>query len=198
MRKETLLSIVLAIGVVTAALWVADQSLRTKAGQQQVGHAMENGGAGSKVLNYSSAEKSEADSGAASSMKQANNQGAPAESAISKCIINGKTIYSNNGCPDGTLGRAVTIHDSQGIVSPPKETLAELTAKRQAAEQAKADQGPQRIALVGASNGAECTELDNRIAHLDAMARQPQSGYMQDWIRAQRKAIRDRQFAIRC
>lgn len=198
MRKERLLSFVLAIGIVVAALWVAGQSLKNKADQRHGGRVMEKGGAGSKVSNNSAAGNLESDSGEASSMKQAANRNAPLQTDISKCIVNGKTIYSNQGCPEGAQGKAVPIHKSQGIVSPPKESLAELTAKRKAAEQSQAVQGQQRIAFVGPSNGVECAELDKRIASLDAMARQPQSGYMQDWIKERRKSVRDRQFAIHC
>ena len=36
------------------------------------------------------------------------------------------------------------------------------------------------------------------MTHYDAMARQPQSGQMQDWITAERKKVRDKQFSLRC
>jgi len=49
-----------------------------------------------------------------------------------------------------------------------------------------------------ANSQAECKALDAQITQYDAMARQPQSGQMQDWISAQRKKARDRQFQIRC
>lgn len=48
------------------------------------------------------------------------------------------------------------------------------------------------------SNQAECQRLDKEVERLDAMARQPQSGQMQDWIRGERQKARDRQFALRC
>jgi hypothetical protein len=48
------------------------------------------------------------------------------------------------------------------------------------------------------SNKSECQSLDKQVEHLDAMARQPQSGQMQDWIRAQRQKARERQFSLRC
>jgi hypothetical protein len=44
----------------------------------------------------------------------------------------------------------------------------------------------------------ECAALDARVAQLAAMARQPQGGASQDWIRTQEKSARDRQFALRC
>ncbi|MCE3272125.1 MAG: hypothetical protein K0S57_2522 [Ramlibacter sp.] len=45
---------------------------------------------------------------------------------------------------------------------------------------------------------AECQALDARVVQLDALARQPQSAQMQDWIAGQRKEARDRQFRLRC
>jgi hypothetical protein len=48
------------------------------------------------------------------------------------------------------------------------------------------------------SNRSECALLDSRVIELDAMARQPQSGATQDWIRTERQKARDRQFALRC
>ncbi|MDO8776825.1 MAG: hypothetical protein Q7K57_50570 [Burkholderiaceae bacterium] len=50
----------------------------------------------------------------------------------------------------------------------------------------------------GTDRQAECKALDVQIQQYDAMARQPQSGQMQDWISAQRKSARDRQFQIKC
>lgn len=45
---------------------------------------------------------------------------------------------------------------------------------------------------------AECKALDAQITSYDAMARQPQTGQMQDWISAQKKKARDRQFGLKC
>lgn len=50
----------------------------------------------------------------------------------------------------------------------------------------------------GNDRQAECKALDAQVQQYDAMARQPQSGQMQDWISAQRKKARDRQFQIKC
>lgn len=44
----------------------------------------------------------------------------------------------------------------------------------------------------------ECRALDEQVVKLDAMARQPQSPQVQDWIAARRKEARDRQFRLRC
>lgn len=50
----------------------------------------------------------------------------------------------------------------------------------------------------GATRSTECSALEAHIVQLDAMARQPQSGATQDWIRSERQAARSRQAALRC
>jgi hypothetical protein len=49
-----------------------------------------------------------------------------------------------------------------------------------------------------ATNKALCQSLDARVNELDAMARQPQTGGTQDWIRMERQKTRDEQFRLRC
>lgn len=43
-----------------------------------------------------------------------------------------------------------------------------------------------------------CKALDERVAWLDAYARQPLSASQQDWVRSERKATRDEQFRLHC
>jgi hypothetical protein len=45
---------------------------------------------------------------------------------------------------------------------------------------------------------AECDHLDRHINRLDASARAPQSGQMQDWIKAEKMRAQSRQFDLRC
>jgi hypothetical protein len=61
-------------------------------------------------------------------------------------------------------------------------------------------QQPSQIgrAAVASDTGGECALLDEHIKRLDAMARQPQSGATQDWIRTERQAARSRQAHLRC
>jgi hypothetical protein len=48
------------------------------------------------------------------------------------------------------------------------------------------------------SSGYTCAWLKERVNYLDSLARQPQSGRMQDWIRGERKIARDQQRDLRC
>ena len=45
---------------------------------------------------------------------------------------------------------------------------------------------------------AVCPALKARIVQLDSMARQPQTGQMQDWISAEKAKVRSRQFQLHC
>lgn len=56
----------------------------------------------------------------------------------------------------------------------------------------------QMVHATGQGKAAECKALEARITQLDNMARQPQTGQMQDWIRDQKSKARDRQFGLRC
>ena len=73
-----------------------------------------------------------------------------------------------------------------------RSTAAALTAPHRSVVTTVTSGGSQ------ATQQSECKALDASIQQYDAMARQPQSGQMQDWISAQRKKARDRQFQIKC
>jgi hypothetical protein len=121
-----------------------------------------------------------------------------AQSGIIKCIMNGKTIYSDEKCPAGAATQQVKLHDTAGVVSPPKAILSKLTAERLASENALVLTLQKPVALPMQSKKTECEALNKHIEWLDSMARQPQTGQMQDWIRQERKKARDQQFAIHC
>jgi hypothetical protein len=81
----------------------------------------------------------------------------------------------------------------------PFDQQVQIAEQRRAAIQTVVVQSaPATTAAEAPSNKAECTLLDHRVNQLDDMARQPQSGATQDWIRSERQKARDRQFALRC
>jgi hypothetical protein len=195
MSKQLLFSVVLATGIVASGIWIADQSMKSNSATDDA--AMHE----SKPVGISEAHAprsivSQPVDDATGSI--ATNPSSASPSRISKCIIDGKITYSDSGCPDRAKHQPIALHDSGGIVSPPKESLADLTAKRKAAERAYALQAQAQVAATGRSGNTECEELDKRVADLDSMARQPHSGVMADWIKNERKAVRDRQFAMHC
>jgi hypothetical protein len=121
---------------------------------------------------------------------------APGTHVVSKCVVNGKTLYSDNACPQGTAGTQVVTKADHNL-------MAGLTPAQMAAANRVQPAAPS-LAVIAQSGevtpdkASECAFIDTEIKHLDALARQPLSGQMQDWITAERKELRDRQFRIPC
>jgi hypothetical protein len=116
--------------------------------------------------------------------------------AVGKCVINGKTSYSDQGCPQGATA-------SQLLTDLDHNLIAGLTPSQLNASKLIQDQEPPANSFTAPSNAVlsseeKCGLIDAEIARLDALARQPQSGQSQDRITQTRKEWRDRQFRIRC
>ncbi|HJV76232.1 MAG TPA: hypothetical protein VJ654_18575 [Noviherbaspirillum sp.] len=193
MQKELILSFALAVVVVAGALWLLDGPLS----QRMKGYSHETESSSSRQQPKPAFEEAR---DKVPHQPEIITQESATPGKINKCVLNGKTIYSNAQCPTGAEVKSVELHDSAGIVSPPKEVLSELTAKRKAAELAAERElaAQQRVVRASSSNRDECQWLEKRIEYLDSLARQPQSGHMQDWIKEQKAAARSRQFAIHC
>lgn len=108
----------------------------------------------------------------------------------------GGTFWANTHCNQHSalIERIVSVPDSLPFNQ--QVHLGEQDRARAAAASSSLNQEVNAPAPPNAQ--AECKSLDAQIAGHDAMARQPQSGQMQDWIAAHRKKARDRQFALRC
>lgn len=119
----------------------------------------------------------------------------PGSRTVTKCVVNGKTSYSDGNCATDAIASQVVTkanHNLMDAVRIPKITQA-------------AEPVPQPSVAVQGTQGsdytamkAECEALDEHIKYLDAVARQPQGPQMQDWIREERKKARDRQARIPC
>jgi hypothetical protein len=112
----------------------------------------------------------------------------------------GSTFWSKAHCREhnALIDWIVSVPDSL-----PWDQQVQLAEQDRARRAAAAN--PQRNVVVqpswpdpAASRQAECASLDAQITQWDAMARQPQSGQMQDWITAQKRKARDRQFQLKC
>lgn len=122
---------------------------------------------------------------------------APGQGVVMKCQGAGHTLYSDGPCPPGTTAHTVNLPvnvvQSEKRPAPDIAPPLPLPPSAPPAPLAGPD-GPGAQAL----RQQECQWLDAEIQRLDALARQPQSGAMQDHLRHQRKQARDRQFALRC
>jgi hypothetical protein len=120
----------------------------------------------------------------------------PPSHIVSKCVVNGQTLYSDGACPQGTAGTQVVTKADHNL-------MAGLTPAQMAAADRVQPAAPSLAVIAQSGNvtpdkASECAFIDAEIKRLDALARQPQSGQAQDWITAERKKLRDRQFRIPC
>ena len=115
---------------------------------------------------------------------------------VTKCVVNGGgTTYGDAACPHGSASSQISVradHNLMAAVRPEAPRPAEAPAA-QAIVVAQT-----RSVDDAAAKKAECRLLDTQIERWDAMARQPQSAQMQDWISEQRKQARDRKFRMHC
>ena len=191
MSKEMVVSFLLACALVAGAVWLAFNS----------DHPTQQNAVPTAVTNaHPSPAMSALETAPSADMKlNAIEQDTKStHSGVIKCTMNGKTIYSDENCPAGAKAQQVQLHDTAGIISPQKEALSTLTARRHAADNTQVRSMQQPVTMSAQPKQAECDSLNKHIELLDSMARQPQSGQTQDWITQERRKTRDRQFAIRC
>jgi len=118
-------------------------------------------------------------------------------STVIKCIVNGTTSYSDSPCPPGAISSHVTTRSDHNLMDAFRPPTAPFTEQEAPAAPTTAAT-PTYSVPAAAANPTECQALTVQIERWDAMARQPQSAQTQDWISAQRKQARDRQFRLHC
>ena len=122
----------------------------------------------------------------------------PAQGSVNKCLINGRVIYSDGTCPQGASVEALKLQtypegEAPSVVQP--AATASVRQLEPAVAQQPTLHAPSQAAPVKA---AECETLDQVIKQIDIDALKPQSLQRQDWLRAERKKARDRQFFLGC
>lgn len=123
---------------------------------------------------------------------------APAGEVFMCKSYGGGTFWSSAHCSrhNALIERIVSVPDCMPFDQQVK--LAEQD--RAAAAGLVAQQTPSYLqqAAPTPSNQTACQALGAQIRQWDAMARQPQTPYMQNWITAQRRQARDQQLRLRC
>lgn len=140
-------------------------------------------------------------------------------SGIYKCVVAGKTTYSDKVCgKPGTIAE-VEIHHTKGVVSPDRQTVADTRARIQ--DQMWVDEEPGRartrtitrdgvtntytvasrpapVAIVMPLNVERCSQLSQTLHDLDVMARKPQTWQIQDWIKSEKVSTQSQSAAMHC
>ncbi len=115
---------------------------------------------------------------------------------VTKCIVNGKTSYTDAPCASGAVATQVTTRADHNIMAPVRVTATVAT---------ETTHSPAPVAVAqntapsdSAAKKLECEALESRVQYLDSMSRQIQGAQTMDWIKDERKKARDRQFRIPC
>lgn len=115
---------------------------------------------------------------------------------VTKCVTMSKTSYSDGACGKGAVSTQIVTRSNHNMMDAVQ--IPVMAQPLQPAQHTIVVQNDGRGAQGLASQKAFCKSLDEEIARLDALARQPQSAQMQDWISAERKKLRDAQFRLPC
>ena len=114
---------------------------------------------------------------------------------VTKCVVNGKTSYGDSSCTQGAVTTHVTTRTNHNIVAAVRAEAVPQTEEPANRTIVVTHNNP---AADAAAKKVGCQFLNAEIERLDAMGRQPQSPQMYDWIREERKKVRDQQFRIPC
>lgn len=118
---------------------------------------------------------------------------------VTKCLTpSGKAAYSDGPCPEGSRATTVRLRRDVNIADGMSPEAREASIRDNAAVAAKQHQYERQVAQNVANEMAECSGLAEHINWIDAIGRQPQGAYSQDWLRDERKRTRDRQFRLGC
>ena len=186
MNKEMIFSVLLALGVVLSSIALLNGSLTPmKSKKSQTDPKPSANENQSRQIN-----------------ERKHDQQAPAAidnaKTISKCTIGDKVIYSDKPCPKNGRVSQVEMHESSGIVMPSRDVVSE-TMQRVEEEQRRENQGTRSsIAIIEKPNKQLCAMYRTDIDNYDSMARQPQPGETQDWIRTEIVRIRKLQAIASC
>ncbi|MEJ8857186.1 hypothetical protein WKW79_21595 [Variovorax robiniae] len=124
----------------------------------------------------------------------------PLSVEITKCVSGaGRAEYSDGPCAKGSRAVAVRVQPDINLadgMSPQAREASRQNNRALALEVRRREEAVARN--VGFDNSAACRTWEEAIASLDALARQPNSPQRLDWIRDERKALRDRRFRAGC
>jgi hypothetical protein len=126
-------------------------------------------------------------------------------SSIFLCrVYSGGSIWSSARCDPlkAIVEREIMIPDGMAWDQQVKYAEQRMAASR-ALQQVSPTTYPVTTTTVNTSSfgsgaGSQCKALATEITNYDSMARQPQSGQMQDWITEKKRAARTKQFELHC
>lgn len=123
---------------------------------------------------------------------------AAAPTVVYKCVVNGRTSYSQTDSCAGDL-IPVPIDGRANLIEPGSRIRERMGRSGDAMPQPRGHaEGGVAMALPLESKSIQCRALADEILAIDGAARQPQPAYVQDQLRPRRERARARQLASGC
>jgi hypothetical protein len=123
--------------------------------------------------------------------------------AIAKCNIDGKIVYTDKGCPQGSKSRSLQITDNAVVPGVDRATI-ERTLRQPAPPPQLAQAAPPAAVIeppvtsITTDAGVDCPALGRRIEWLGYMAHRWQPPYIRDRMRRERDELQIRWFWAHC
>lgn len=114
---------------------------------------------------------------------------------VTKCVVNGRTVYSDLACPPNARSSIVTLKTGENLADALPAPVRQEALRTQA--QPLPAPAPDVVAI-GPDIKAICAALEQEVKAIDAAARQPLPASEQDRLAARRKNARDREFRLGC
>ena len=121
-----------------------------------------------------------------------------------KCKKDGRTMFSDQPCPSDAKEISVTTAEKQQATAPDnrlaqmKRAVAQMESDRIAREQVLNAEFAARTTAAGPSKTNQCKAIDERVASIDALLRQPHNGQTGDYWTGERRKLMDKRFDLRC
>lgn len=120
--------------------------------------------------------------------------------AIAKCSIDGKIVYTDKGCPQGSKAKSLQITDNAVIPGVDQATI-ERTLRQPAPPLAQATPPAaviEPVTSIGTEPGVDCPALGRRLAWLGDMGHRRQPPHIRDRMRRERDELQTRWFWAHC
>lgn len=120
---------------------------------------------------------------------------------IAKCSIDGKIVYTDKGCPQGSKAKSLQITDNAVIPGVDQATIERTL--RQPLPPSLTQAAPpaaviEPVTSIGTEPGVDCPALGRRLAWLGDMAHRRQPPHIRDRMRRERDELQTRWFWAHC
>jgi len=120
---------------------------------------------------------------------------------IAKCTIDGKIVYTDKGCPQGSKAKPVQITDNAIIPGVDQKTI-ERTLRQPPPQLAQAAPSgaviEPAISTVTTEVGVDCLALGRRLDWINTMSHRRQPQHIRDHMQRERDDLQTRRFWAHC